>query len=135
MKTKDQQLLEEAYDNVNNAKVVRYATPEELKAMKEFDKLPWGEIDFSKGWVWGSSGEPKFTYKTYISVKDKNPVQKGDFIYDYVTYSFKHGAISWYGRWNKVYPGSELESYVNLTTNAIESFELTNELPELKGVF
>jgi hypothetical protein len=139
MKSKDQQLLEEAYENVKNtnlAKVARTASREELDRLKKDaeEEITKGRrrynpglLDFSKGWVWdihnqkARSAGSRDQYSesvTYITVYRNKPGKDGYYpsgpMRDYTTYLIDaNGEIYWMG-----------ETTLNgrLTPEAIEQF-------------
>lgn len=135
MKCKDQLLLEEAYDKVQVARVERYATPEEIKIIKDYiaDSHIYLEgIDLSKGWVWDVKKDVKsFASRInniYISFKDETDDHTSKTFRGYTTFLINPFTLEAYWIGNSALEG-------RLTEDAIKRFEMTRELPELEGVF
>jgi hypothetical protein len=140
MKSKDQQLLEEAYNQVSSAKIVRRATEEELKQLREYcneaalDDERFGHIflkglDLTKGWVWDIEDEGDF----FVSVRDSTTKARVTKMKGYTTFGLSSKDkedVYWMGQVDFNYAAD---------SRAIEEFEkfskLKKELPELEGVF
>jgi len=134
VKSKDQQLLEEAYDQVSSAKILRKATKKELNAIKKYCKeevskkrlrFDTTKLDFSEGWVWDLT--EKDDVRAYISIKDNRPPSKFDGMKGYTTFVLvKEEGIFWLGQ-------TDLQGKAKAET--IEYHNLTKQHPELEGIF
>jgi hypothetical protein len=139
VKTKDQQLLEEAYNQVSSAKILRRATEEELQQIRdycddqEFEKRFANtflkDLDLSVGWVWDIEDEGDF----FVSVKDGNTRARATKMKGYTTFGLSpkdKEDVYWMG---------QIDFNSTADSKTIEEFEkfskLKKELPELEGVF
>jgi len=139
VKTRDQQLLEEAYNQVSSAKIVRRATEEELQRIRDFcDDHDFEQrfantflksLDLSEGWVWDIEDEGDF----FVSVKDSNTKPKAIKMKGYTTFGLSEKDKE------EVYWMGPIDFNPRADSRAIEEFEkfskLKKELPELEGVF
>lgn len=146
MKSKDQTLLEEAYDKIHESKIDRYATSTELELLKSYldgEQLHSSffdptKIDLSKGWVWNQNvfqGRiiAKNNDVVHIVVRDKNDVfsdgsKKPSKEQGHSTFAInlKRHSFTWQAN-----IGQEDE----LVNRAIKTFEMKQKLPELEGIF
>ena len=139
MKSKDQQLLEEAYKQVNSAKILRKATEEELQQIRDYcDDQEFEErfahtflkgLDLSEGWVWDIEDEGDF----FVSVKDSNTGARVTKMKGYTTFGLSpkdKEDVYWMG---------QIDFNYTADSRAIEEFEklskLKKELPELEDIF
>ncbi len=139
MKTKDQQLLEEAYNQVSSAKILRRATEEELQQIRDycndqefeerFANTFLKDLDLSVGWVWERVDEGDF----FVSVKDGNTRTRATKMKGYTTFGLSSEDKE------DVYWMGQIDFNSTADSKTIEEFEkfskLKKELPELEGVF